>query len=244
MHTTNFRHQLHIHGKKALIAGILFLTVLHASAQLNIMEHEEKYMRRTFHFGISLGLNSSNYKIRLDKDYLSQNEILEAHAVNNPGFSLGILSDLHVSKSFELRFIPDLAFSDRTIEYKLTTTDTIPIKKIESVYLEFPVHLKYRSRPYKDIRMYVIGGFKYSVDMQSNAQSRLAENLIKVVKNDIAAEYGVGIEFHLPLVTISPEIKVSYGLFNILKPDDNLNFSRVLESLHARSVMFVIHFEG
>ena len=244
MQTTNFWDKFHLHRKESLILILSLFFMLQASAQYNIYNDEARYLKRDFHFGISLALNSSNYKITLDSNYITQNEILEAHAQSNPGFSLGILSDLHISRSFELRFIPDLAFSDRSIRYKLSTTDTIPVKTIESVYLEFPVHLKYRSRPYKDIRLYVIGGFKYSIDMQSNASARLAENLIKVVRNDIAAEYGMGVEFHLPLVIISPEIKVSYGLVNILKPDDNLNFSRVLGGLRARSIMFALHFEG
>ncbi|MEP7127824.1 MAG: outer membrane beta-barrel protein [Chitinophagales bacterium] len=222
----------------------MVLLCRHSFAQVNIYTDDQVYDRRLFHFGISMGLNRSNYKIILDSNYIHQNEILDVHGTSNPGFALGILSDLHLSRSFELRFIPDLAFADRSIQYSMSTTDTIPIKKIESVYLEFPVHLKYRSRPYKDFRMYVLGGFKYSMDMQSNASARLAENLIKVYRNDIALEYGMGMEFHLPLVIISPEVKVSYGLFNILKPDDNLIFSSVLEKLRARTIMFTLHFEG
>ncbi len=244
MHTTYFRNQFHLYRNKALILLLAVFLCQHAVGQVNIYTDDQRYDRRLFHFGISLSVNSSNYKITLDSNYLYQNEILQVHTHNNPGFALGILSDIHLSKSFELRFIPDLAFADRTIQYSLSTTDTIPLKKIESVYLEFPVHLKYRSRPYKDFRMYVLGGFKYSIDMQSNATARLAENLIKVYRNDIALEYGMGMEFHLPLVIISPEIKVSYGLFNILKPDDNLIFSTVLEKLQARSIMFTLHFEG
>lgn len=244
MHTTHLRNQFHLYRKEAIVLLLLVLLCRSSFAQMNIYNDDQRYESRMFHFGISLAVNSSNYKITLDPHYLDQNEVLEAHSTSNPGFALGILSDLHLSKSFELRFIPDLAFSDRGIQYKLSTTDTIPIKKIESVYLEFPVHLKYRSRPYKDFRMYVLGGFKYSIDMQSNASARLAENLIKVYKNDIALEYGVGMEFHLPLVIISPEIKVSYGLFNVLKPDDNLIFSSVLEKLRARTIMFTLHFEG
>ncbi len=244
MHTPHIWNKFHLYRKQVLSAFFILLLSQTASAQMNIYEHDERYSRRNFHFGISMSLNRSNYKITLDSNYLAQNEILEAHALTNPGFSLGILSDYHISRSFELRFIPDLSFSDRSIQYKISTADTLPVKKIESVYLEFPLHLKYRSAPYKDFRMYVIGGFKYSVDMQSNAQARLAEDLVKVYKNDIGAEWGVGMEFHLPLVIISPEIKVSYGMLNILRPDDNLNFSRVLDKLHARTLMFTIHFEG
>lgn len=244
MHSAHLWNQFHLYRKEAVILLFLVLLGRQSVAQVNIYTDDQRYDRRLFHFGISLALNRSDYKITLDSNYLKQNEILDVHGVTNPGFSLGILSDLHLSRSFELRFIPDLAFADRTIQYSLSTTDTIPSKKIESVYLEFPLHLKYRSRPYKDFRMYVLGGFKYSIDMQSNASARLAENLVKVYKNDIAIEYGLGMEFHLPLVILSPEVKVSYGLFNILKPDDNLIFSSVLQRLRARTIMFTLHFEG
>jgi len=244
MQAVKFWYQLAVHCKQAIAFFVLLVLFQRAHAQYNVYENDLRFERRDFHFGISIGLNFSNYKITLDSDYLTQNEILEAHSVTDPGFSLGILSSLHLSKSFELRFIPDLAFADRTIEFKISSADTLATKRIESVYLEFPFNLKYRSKPYHDFRMYVLGGFKWNIDMQSNASARLAENLIKVYRNDVALEYGMGCEFHLPLVVLSPEIKVSYGLRNILRPDPNLIYSRVLQGLRARSIMFTIHFEG
>jgi len=244
MQAAKFWYQFAVHCKKAIAFFLLVVLFQRANAQYNVYEHDVRFERRNFHFGISLGLNFCNYKITLDSNYLAQNEVLEAHAITDPGFSLGILSSLHLSKSFELRFIPDLSFADRSIEFRIASADTPAVKRIESVYLEFPFNLKYRSRPYHDFRMYVIGGLKWSVDMQSNASARLAENLIKVYRNDVALEYGMGCEFHLPLVILSPEIKVSYGLRNILKPDPNLIYSRVLQGLRARSIMFTLHFEG
>ncbi|MBA3648198.1 MAG: PorT family protein [Chitinophagales bacterium] len=245
MHSFNFRHQLHLHRKKILIAGLFFFSSFHlAHAQYNITLHDERYNNRNFHFGISLGLDFSNYKVTMDSAFTAQNEILVVKPNTDPGLSLGILSDLHLSKSFELRFIPTLTFTDRALQYTLSTADTLGLKKIESVYLEFPLQIKYRSKPYKDVRMYVLGGMNYSIDMQSNAAARQAENLVKVYRGNLSAEYGIGIEFHLPLVIISPEIKGSYGLFNILKPDPNLNAARVLNGLRARTLIFTIHFEG
>jgi hypothetical protein len=244
MHAAKFWHQLVVHRKKILMVLALGFLFNQSHAQYNVYQDDVKYSKRNFHFGIALGLNFSNYKITLDSNYLVQQEILQVHALTNPGFSLGILASLHLSNSFEFRFIPDLAFADRSIQYTLSTADSEPIKRIESVYLEFPFNFKYRSKPYHDFRMYVLGGFKYSIDMQSNAQARLAENLVKVYRNDFAFEYGVGCEFHLPLVIIAPEIKVSYGLTNILKQDNNLIYSSVLQGLRARCIMFSIHFEG
>jgi len=244
MQAVKLWNQFAVYSKKILTIVLLALSFITAHAQYNVYQDDLKYNKRNFHFGIALGVNFSNYKITLDSNYLAQSEILEAHAVTEPGFSLGILSSLHLSKSFEFRFIPDLSFADRSIEYKITTADTPAIKRIESVYLDFPFDFKYRSKPYRDFRMYVLAGFKYSIDMQSNAQARLAENLIKVYRNDYSFDYGIGAEFHLPLVIIAPEIKVSYGLTNILKPDPNLIYARVLNGLRARSIMFSVHFEG
>ena len=246
MQTANFWYQLTLHGRKALMAFALLWLASEGQAQVNVFEHDIKYAARDFHFGIELGLNFSNYKVTLDSQYLAESEILEAHPITNPGFSLGILSSLHLSNSLEFRFIPNLTFADRSIQYKVDSGMGItePLFRIESVYLEFPVNFKYRSKPYKDFRMYVLSGFKYSIDMQSNATARLAEDLIKVYKNDFAFEYGIGAEFHLPLVILAPEIKVSYGLTNVHKTDENLVFSRVLDRLRARTIMFSIHFEG
>ncbi len=222
----------------------LLLAAQGAFGQVNIYEHDLKYARRYFHFGIAMGVNFCNYKITLDSQFVAQGEVVAAFPITSPGFTMGIVSSLHLSPSFEMKFIPALSFADRSIRYHLASADTTPIKRIESVYLEFPLHLKYRSKPYKDFRLYVLSGLKYNIDMQSNATARLAENLIKVFKHDIAFEYGLGAELHLPLVIVAPEIKVSYGLLNILKPDDQLIYARIIERLRARSVMISIQFEG
>src|SRR6266513_187519 len=133
MQAVKFWYQFTVHCKKAVAFFLLLLLFQRAHAQYNVYEHDVRFEHRNFHFGISLGLNFSNYKITLDSDYLTQNEVLEAHAITDPGFSLGILSSYHISKSFELRFIPDLAFADRTIQYKISTADTLALKRIESV---------------------------------------------------------------------------------------------------------------
>ncbi|MCY7361274.1 MAG: PorT family protein, partial [Ignavibacteria bacterium] len=144
----------------------------------------------------------------------------------------------------ELRFIPTLSMGEKNLYFTIKNQDTITSRKIESVYLEFPFHFKYKSKPYKDIRPYVIAGMKYSIDMQSNAGARKAEELIKVNRNDVAFEYGIGVELHLPMVIISPEIKISYGIKNVLAQDEKLLLSSVINRLRSRTILFCVHFEG
>jgi hypothetical protein len=191
-----------------------------------------------------MGVNNSNYKITPDSFFIVQNKILKMEAGPGAGFNLGILSDYHISNKLEFRFIPTLSLGTKNLYFTIRNQDTLSTRKIESVYLEFPFHFKYKSKPYKDFRPYVIGGMKYSIDMQSNAGARRAENLIQVNRNDYALEYGLGIELHLPMVIISPEIKLSYGLNNVLAPNPKLNLSNAIERLSTRTIFFCVHFEG
>ncbi|HAP01707.1 MAG TPA: hypothetical protein DCQ93_07275 [Bacteroidetes bacterium] len=247
MHQSNIRHRQSVFRLQALkifLFSILFFILYFpkCDAQFSIMEHDEQNMNRMFHFGVALGYNLSNYKITLDSNFISQKTILNVQPVKGPGFNLGIVSDLHLAKYWELRFIPALSFAEKDIQY--TRKDSVVMKKIESVYLEFPLLLKYKSKPYNNMRMYVIGGLKYSIDMQSNALARKAENLIKVKQNDYSIDYGIGMELHLPLVVMAPEIKWSYGIVNILQNDDKLIYSSVLNRLRSRCILFTIHLEG
>lgn len=213
-------------------------------AQYSIMEHDDQNMSRKFHFGVALGYNKSDFKITLDSNFIVQKTILNVQSVKAPGFNLGIVTDYHLGRYFDLRLIPALSFGEKDIKYTQKDSSLPVVKKIESVYLEFPLLLKYKSKPYKNSRMYAIAGLKYSIDMQSNATARRAENLIKIKKDDYLFEYGIGIELHMPMAIVAPEIKISYGLTNVLQNDDVLIYSSVLSRLRTRTILFTIHLEG
>ncbi len=241
MQPAYIRYRVFIYGLQALT---LLLLPFAGRAQLSVYEHDLRYSNKFFHFGITMGVNNSNYKITPDSFFIAQNKIMKIETGPGAGFNLGILSDYHISNRLEMRFIPTLSLGTKNLYFTIKNQDTVSTRKIESVYLEFPFHFKYKSKPYKDFRPYVIGGMKYSVDMQSNAGARKADNLIQVNRNDYALEYGLGIEMHLPMVIISPEIKVSYGLNNVLNPNPKLNLSNAIERLSTRTIFFCIHFEG
>ncbi|HZG01355.1 MAG TPA: hypothetical protein VEY71_10140, partial [Chitinophagales bacterium] len=75
-------------------------------------EHDIRYSNRFFHFGITLGVNNMNYKITPDSVFIHQNQVLTMETGRGLGFHLGILSDLHISNRFELRFIPALSLGE------------------------------------------------------------------------------------------------------------------------------------
>ena len=115
-------------------------------------------------------------------------------------------------------------------------------RKIESVFFELPFHLRFKSDPYKDKRMFVVAGLKYSYDVQTNSKSR--KSLIKIAPHDFQYEVGVGMQIFYPYFIFSPEIKFSRGIGNILIYDRAQNEARILENVVSQIFTLSFNFEG
>jgi hypothetical protein len=91
--------------------------------------------------------------------------------------------------------------------------------------------------------LYILGGVKFDFDLSSNSTSRNADDLVKLRAVDFGLEAGLGLNFYLPFVTVSPEIKFSYGITNLHQLDRGLKYSNVLDKLQSRMIVFSIHLE-
>lgn len=231
---------------RTLVCALLFLSANTAGAQriLHLEEHDYK----PYYFGITLGINKSSFQSHLHPSFLTQDSILVAEPANSGGFALGLLATTRLSNRFELRFNPQLLFTERNLSYTLKYADldygTKVDKRVESVITTFPVHLKFRSDRIGNFRVYLLGGVKADFDLASNAQARKADDMVKIQKLDYGVEGGLGFNFYFPSFILSPEIKISNGLNNLHARDERLNYSRVIDGLRSRMIMFTIHLEG
>ena len=135
--------------------------------------------------------------------------------------------------------------SYRSLAYQDLNTGIETKERIESVFGEIPLLVRFTSAPYKDKRVYFITGVKYSYDFSSN--SRSDKNQFKIVRispHDFQLEIGVGMQFYLPYFIFSPEIKFSHGLNNILIYDNKLPESTIIEKLFTKAFTLSFHFEG
>ncbi|MEL6635659.1 MAG: outer membrane beta-barrel protein [Bacteroidota bacterium] len=207
----------------------------------NFLSFEQK----PYYFGITLAYNNSNFKIHHSSQFILNDSINTAQSITGPGFNLGIVSNLKVGQYFDFRFLPTLSFAEKNIEYTSDNPNNLQyLRKIESVLVELPFHVRYKSAPYNDKRMFVIAGIKYSFDVASDSRARQANELVKISPTDFAVEVGAGIQMFFPYFIFSPEIKLSHGLGNILIFDDNLDQSRVIEKVLSRALTISLHFEG
>lgn len=227
--------------KIALAFILLYPSFLHAQERVAI--NDAKFERRLFHFGIHVGFNTSDFKIRHSESFIYDDEILGVRTKSGPGFNLHILGSIHLHKNIELRVVPGVAFSEKSLMYDIRDKGKEE-KKIESIVIETPLHLKFKSDPIRDFKMYVFAGMKYGYDMASNSKARRAEDLVKLNRHDLAVDYGVGFEIHFPMFILAPEFKVSNGIRDIHSSDEALRYSKALQGLRSRVFSFSINFEG
>jgi hypothetical protein len=91
---------------------------------------------------------------------------------------------------------------------------------------------------------YVEAGGKYSLDIASNAKKKdqSGQVLVKLEKNDIYAIVGVGFDFYNPWFKLGVELKMSYGLLDMLKRDETL-LTQSIEKLNSKVFQLGLTFE-
>lgn len=225
--------------------GLMLLaqTAMAQPRELNQYDHDSK----PYYFGITLGANMSRFQTSLHSKFLSNDSVYIAEPENSKGFALGLLATARLSDRFQLRFNPQLMFTERAIYYKLKHPEggqTDISKTIESVLVTFPVQVKLQSDRIGNFRVYMMTGIKGDIDLASNARAKKAEDLVKIKKYDYGVELGLGFNFFFESFIFSPEIKISNGLNNIHSRDEYLKYSNVFDKIKSRMVVFSIHIEG
>ena len=221
---------------------MIFLTNIFAqrhTVPLNL----PNYDRKVIHFGFLIGLNSMDFKI--SQNNISSDSLFILQSQEQKGFNLGIVSNLRLGRNSDLRFLPTLSFVSRRINYSIKTKDLVEQinKEVESTFVEFPINLKFKSNRYNNGRAYLITGAKYSIDLASKKNIEDDDNeLIKLNKGDLMYEIGFGIDFYLQYFKFSPEFKATFGLINMLIPDDGV-YNNSIEKLMTRGFTLTFTFE-
>lgn len=215
------------------------------SSNLNYWDFRSK----PFYFGLTIGLHSTGY-IHNKSSEFTNSGILSISSGNSPGLNVNIITNLKIGQYFDFRFIPGFAFSERSLLVQrpagMDGSSGINEFRTESVFLEVPLLLRFKSQPYKDKRFFVIGGLKYSYDVSSTSATRQMDlqNIINIAPHDFQFEVGAGVQLFFPFFIFSPEIKVSRGLNNIHIFNGALEDSRVIDQIISRAFTISLHFEG
>jgi hypothetical protein len=176
-------------------------------------------------------------------------------SVGYPGLTIGAVVNLHIGSTrsrlrehFDVRFIPSLVLSERHVVYTLNNNTDVE-KKVESALVEFPFLMKFKSDRFGNLRFYAIGGFKYGLDLSSEAKAtpNPANPRVAIKPHNFSYEFGTGLDLYFPFFKFSPEIKVSRGLNNVLVPSDPPGsnvYIDIFSRFRSNFLFFSLYFEG
>ncbi|GAB4259149.1 MAG: porin family protein [Vicingaceae bacterium] len=236
---------------KSIIFLIFVICLFAAKAQKETTLNLPKFDQRRTHFGFIIGINAADFVLHRKSPLDTKvDSLIDMYPKKTTGFNLGIVSALHFNRYLSLRFTPNLAFSQRDIYYEFRTLEgNLKYKKqIESTLINFPLTIKFKSVRLNNFSAYLIGGGAYSLDLASNEGTdnfaTLPKDIIvKIAKNDYMAEVGFGTDFYLEYFKFGIEIKMSYGLKDILIRENN-QFSNPIEELKSKMFLLSFTFEG
>jgi hypothetical protein len=221
------------------------ITTLHAQRRPLKAPNIPNYDKKTFHFGFMLGYNMGNFAIKPKTNLNSFDSLMIIETTPMSGFNIGIVSDLHLGNHFDLRFVPEISLIDRMVTYNFKYNNNVYYKenkKVESVSLDFPLLVKFKSIRIQNTRFYVITGAQYSIDLASQAKKNSLNTDIvklKLLRSDVQAQVGAGIDMYMNMFKFAIEFKMSYGILNLLKKENNVYNSSID---HLNSKVFHLSF--
>ncbi len=249
--------------KKILVVITLVFLSFSTFAQKQKVNFLTTFDDKLIHFGFSIGINALDFNV-VNYNPIGENPdfmpdltdgILDGSFIRSdvatvlPGFTVGIISSLRLSKDFNLRFLPGLSFGERQITFNVPVYDINSYEtsqyyySIKSTFLDFPLLIKYKARRINNDRPYVVFGGAYRQDISRTAQ----EDLIKLKGGGFYAELGGGWDHYFAFFRFSVEAKFSYGLNNQLgdmpDPVQRLYYAQSIKDLRSKIFTLSFHFE-
>ena len=182
-----------------------------------------------------------------DETLLFYNRCLEG--LPSVGFTVGVVGNLRLGKYFDLRLIPSLSFGTKVITYQYSVIKNEDFQNpkyftesssVLTTIMEFPLHVKYRSKRYNNTAAYIIAGGNPKIDFSFIYNHD--KHRIQAKAFDFAAEIGAGFDFYTGYFKMGVEAKMSFGLLNVLNQKNN-QFDASINGLKNNMFQLSLTFE-
>lgn len=201
---------------------------------------------KRYHLGFHIGLHTQDLILTNTGLPTVDGKTLFAEIRSySPGFSVGVIGDMYLSRYLNLRFVPTINFGSKKVRFKSIEDSTYEETTLRSNYLSFPLSLKFSSLRLNNVRPYLIGGVYGAFDLGRKKSEPL---LMKAV--DYGLEIGLGCDIYLPFFKLCPELKFSFGLADLLekkRPDlreeAQMIYTNALSKARSRMITLTFNFE-
>jgi hypothetical protein len=213
------------------------------SSSLLAQEHRPNDDTRKWHFGVSFVPNFAKAKLITAPDFFARDSVRGIDVKGFTGLNFGGIVDYRIGKFFTVRYLPQLEFSQRNFTFRFD--DREQTAKTESVSLNQCLLLKHHSVRHKNHRFYVIGGFRFTHDFQSDESTIRSPNLplVPFKANSFYYEVGFGYDHYGIWSLISTELKMSNSIGNMLSSDPYI-YTSSIDRIQARLFQLSFHFHN
>ncbi len=165
---------------------------------------------------------------------------------HSPGFCVGAVGDIRLSRWFNLRFSPGLYFGSRDVKMREYNSGDVRSQTLKSTFLVLPVDLKFSGQRYRNSRPYISGGLMPAFDV---AKKRSEPIMLRT--NDLYLTVALGCDFYLPYFKLIPEVKFCFGLCDMLRHDRpdlvddpaTMRFTDAIKRATSSMVVLTFYFE-
>lgn len=234
------------------VSIVLLLAPVTSFGQKEKVNNLRNFDNKLYHFGFILAYNNADFYMDLYNSFPTDDSLMAVTTDRQPGFDLGPLASLNLSKNISLRFIPAISFQDRNLLYSFYRTTNgrlqtdVVSRRIESTFINLPLNLKLRTDRVNNFAAYAVTGYQFSIDMasQKDVNNTLGpEAIVKIKRLDQAFQIGGGLDFFLPYFKFGVELKLSKGLNNLLIQDNSM-YSSPVDRLRSKVWLLSLTFEG
>lgn len=239
----------------------LAIASLQATAQDRTVQNRPYTDLRTFHFGVLVGTHLQDLELLNGGPTVIDVEdgrgpVERTVSVDqdrwDAGFTVGVLGELRLNQTFQLRIAPAMYFGTRHLTFRNITDvnaqgePTIQTQDLKTAYVSFAFDLIAAAPRFNNHRPYVIGGINPMINLSGKDN-----DYIKLKRSDVFLEVGVGCDFYLPFFKLRPELKFMYGLSNCLdtkhakqvRDKNMLIYTNAVTEAHSKMIALTFYFE-
>lgn len=245
------------------LATIIYMWVvvlMVASAQERTVENRPYTDLRPFHFGVIIGthmqdmeLVNAGPQVIVGEDGTSQETLVSTDQSRwDSGINVGVLGEFRLSQHFQLRVAPMMYFGSRHIVFrdlKNIDTDGRPQEsrqEMKSAYIACSADIIFAAPRFNNHRPYLMAGVSPMINLNTKSSDYL-----RLKRQTMALELGVGCDFYLPFFKLRPELKFVYDLGNTLdtkhpaelRDKNQLKFAQSVSEVRTKMIVLSFYFE-
>ncbi len=202
---------------KRVFTLLFLLSVFSISAfgQRQKLQNQPYADQKIFHLGFMVGLHTQDLLLT-QSGYVNENgEVWFSEIPSySLGFSVGLITDLHLNQYMNLRAVPTLHLGSKEFVFKEQASGEEFRTGLRNNYITLPLQVKLTAGRINNYRPYIITGVYGSIELSPRKNQPV---LLKPY--DYGIEIGVGCDFYLPYFKLCPELKFCFGLNEIIEKD-------------------------